>query len=157
MSPKVTSFLWFNDQADEAAEFYVSLFEDAEIFDRSVDDQGQTRGISFRLGTSEYTAFNGGPYFQPTPAFSFYVDCADQAEVDRLWRSLSENGEEGQCGWLTDRFGLSWQIIPSLLPQLLNDPKTSEQAMDAMLKMKKIDIETLLDATKEPDYISPTD
>ncbi len=152
---KITPFLWFDSQAEEAATFYVSLFDDAEITDASrypdamPDLAGKVMTVNFKLAGQEFTALNGGPEFAFTEAVSFYVHCKDQDEVDRFWAQLTEGGgEPGQCGWLKDRFGLSWQIVPDRLGELLGDPDParSQAAMQAMLQMSKIEIKTLEDA-----------
>jgi predicted 3-demethylubiquinone-9 3-methyltransferase (glyoxalase superfamily) len=151
---KITPFLWFDNQAEEAAAFYVSLFDDAEITDvsRYPDEMPDVGGtamlVSFRLAGQEYTALNGGPQFPFTEAVSFFVRCKDQDEVDSFWAQLTDDGEEGQCGWLKDRYGLSWQIIPDRLGELLSDPDParSQAAMQAMLQMTKIEVKALEDA-----------
>jgi len=147
---RITPCLWFDTQAEEAANFYVSLFEDAQV--TRVDHlDGTPSGdnvalVSFRLEGHEFMAINGGPQFPFTEAVSFSVSCRDQAEVDRLWAALTaDGGEEGMCGWLKDRFGLSWQIIPERMGELLSDPdpERRQRAMDAMLKMQKIEVDVL--------------
>ena len=151
---KISPFLWFDSQAEEAANFYVSLFDDAEITnvarypEGTPGPAGQVMTVSFRLAGQEFTALNGGPQFTFTEAVSFYVHCKDQDEVDHFWSQLTEGGEESQCGWLKDRFGLSWQIVPDRLGELLGDPDParSQAAMQAMLQMSKIEIKTLEDA-----------
>lgn len=151
---KISPFLWFDDQAEEAANLYVSLFEDSEITDiarypeGTPGPAGKVMTVNFRLEGQEYTALNGGPQFSFTEAISFVVHCKDQDEVDRFWSQLTEGGEESQCGWLKDRFGLSWQIVPDRLGELLGDPDParSQAAMQAMLQMSKIEIKTLEDA-----------
>ena len=151
---KISPFLWYDTQAEEAANFYVSLFEDAEIIgisrypEGAPGPAGQVMTVNFRLAGQEFTALNGGPQFPFTEAVSFYVHCADQDEVDRLWAQLTEGGAPGQCGWLTDRFGLSWQIIPDRLSELLGDPdpERAQRTMQAMLQMEKIEIKALEDA-----------
>ena len=148
---KITPFLWFNTQAEEAANFYVSLFKNSKITAVSHYGEGlpmplgSVMAVNFQLEGEEFIALNGGPEFPFTPAVSFFVDCATQAEVDRLWEKLTEGGKEVQCGWLEDKYGLSWQIVPSGMSELLNgkDPEGSKRAMQAMLKMKKIDLETM--------------
>jgi len=153
---KVTPFLWFDDQAEEAAEHYVSVFnarpgaaaDSSEILEVSRYGEGGpgTLGaamtVSFRLEGQEITGLNGGPGHAFSDAFSFLVSCETQEEVDHFWAALTEGGEEGPCGWLTDRYGLSWQIIPTALPELLGDPDPgrSRRAVQAMLQMKKLDI-----------------
>jgi predicted 3-demethylubiquinone-9 3-methyltransferase (glyoxalase superfamily) len=152
---KITPFLWFDDQAEEAATFYVSLFEDAEITnvarypEGAPGSAGQVMSVNFRLAGQEFMALNGGPQFSFTEATSFYVHCKDQDEVDRFWATLTaDGGEESQCGWLKDRYGLSWQIIPDRLGELLGDPDPAraQAAMQAMLQMQKIEIKVLEDA-----------
>jgi predicted 3-demethylubiquinone-9 3-methyltransferase (glyoxalase superfamily) len=158
---KITPFLWFDDQAEEAANFYVSLFDDSEITDvsrypeGSPGPAGQVMTVSFTLADQEFTALNGGPQFTFDEAISFVVHCKDQDEVDRRWAQLTEDGgAPGQCGWLTDRFGLSWQIVPDRLDELLTDPDPgrAQRAMQAMLQMQKIEIKTLEDAANAPDH-----
>jgi predicted 3-demethylubiquinone-9 3-methyltransferase (glyoxalase superfamily) len=149
---KVTPFLWFNGQAEQAARFYVSLLPDSRIvrIDRSPADTpsgpaGMVLTVEFTLAGSRYIALNGGPMYSFTEAVSFQVACADQAEVDRLWAALLEGGEESRCGWLKDRWGLSWQVVPIRLMELFNDPDParSRRAAEAMLKMNKIIIADL--------------
>jgi predicted 3-demethylubiquinone-9 3-methyltransferase (glyoxalase superfamily) len=149
---KVTPFLWFNGQAEQAARFYVSLFPDSRIerVTRSPADTpsgpaGMVLTVEFTLAGTRFIALNGGPQFPFTEAVSFQIDCADQAEVDRLWAAFSEGGSDGQCGWIKDRWGLSWQVVPTRLHQLLADPdpQRSRRAMEAMLKMHKLNIAEL--------------
>ena len=149
---KISTCLWFDTQAEEAANFYVSLFEDAEVTDVQRLD-GTPSGdnvalVFFRLAGQEFMAINGGPQFPFTEAVSIHVGVKDQAEVDRLWAALTDGGEESQCGWLKDRFGLSWQVIPERLGELLSDPDPgrSQRAMQAMLQMQKIEVKVLEDA-----------
>ena len=149
---KITTCLWFDTQAEEAAKFYVSLFDDAEVTNVQRLD-GTPSGdnvalVFFRLAGQEYMAINGGPQFPFTEAISLHVSCKDQEEVDRLWAALIDGGEEGQCGWLKDRFGLSWQVIPERMGELLSDPdpERSQRAMQAMLQMQKIDLKAMEDA-----------
>jgi predicted 3-demethylubiquinone-9 3-methyltransferase (glyoxalase superfamily) len=157
---KISPFLWFDDQAEEAASYYVSLFDDAKITDISRYPEGSpgpaggVMTVSFTLAGQEFTALNGGPEFTFSEAISFVVHCKDQDEVDRLWAQLTEGGAPGQCGWLTDRFGLSWQIVPDRLTELLTDPDAgrAQRAMQAMLQMEKIEIKTLEDAANAADY-----
>ena len=141
---KVTPMLWFDGQAEEAAEFYVSVFEDAEIGHVSRMPDGKPLVVEFRLAGQRFTALNGGPEFSFTPAVSFVVDCDTQEEVDRYWDRLSAGGEPEaqQCGWLKDRFGVSWQIVPRQLSEYMSDPDPEKAArtMQAMLQMKKLDI-----------------
>jgi predicted 3-demethylubiquinone-9 3-methyltransferase (glyoxalase superfamily) len=151
---KISPFLWFDHEAEEAVRFYVSLFDDAEItaeqrfLEGAPGPAGEVMTISFRLAGQEFTALNGGPDYSFTPAISLFVRCADQEEVDRLWTALTDGGEEQPCGWLVDRFGLSWQIIPDRLMELLADPDPgrAQRAMQAMLQMRKIDVGALEDA-----------
>jgi predicted 3-demethylubiquinone-9 3-methyltransferase (glyoxalase superfamily) len=150
---KVAPCLWFDGEADEAAKFYVSLLPDSRIdkIQRSVIDTpagkaGTVLVVEFTLAGQEFMALNGGQRMENTHAISFKIDCADQAEVDRLWDSLSSNGgKEVQCGWLRDRYGVSWQIVPSILPKLLGGPDQAgaQRAMQAMMKMVKLDIAAL--------------
>ena len=140
---KVTTFLWFDGKVEEAANFYASVFKDAEVIDTMPGPGGKAMSATFRIGNQEYIAFNGGPHFQLTPAVSIFINVETQAEVDELWtKLLAGGGEESMCGWLKDRFGLSWQVIPKKLGQLLSDKDREKagRAMQAMLKMKKIDI-----------------
>ncbi len=154
MSRKITPFLWFDGKAEEAANFYVSVFENGNV--RSVSrygddgpgDAGTVMTVSFELEGQEFVALNGGPQFTFTPAVSFWIDCTTQAEVDHFWERLSEGGQTSQCGWLQDKYGLSWQVVPSSLPELLqdDDDKKSDAVMQAMLKMTKLDIKALQEA-----------
>jgi predicted 3-demethylubiquinone-9 3-methyltransferase (glyoxalase superfamily) len=148
---KITPFLWFDTQAEEAANFYVSIFDNSRILnasrysDAGPGPKGSVMTISFVLDGQEFTALNGGPHFKFTEAISFTVPCTTQEEVDRYWTRLSEGGREDQCGWLKDKFGLSWQITPTILSELMRgpDPGKSKRVMEAMLKMKKFDIAAL--------------
>lgn len=143
--PTLTPFLWFDDNAEEAIAFYASIFPDAKVGDVSRQNGRFFLG-SFELAGQKLIALNGGPQFKFTEAFSLYVDCKDQAEVDHYWdRLLAGGGTPQQCGWLKDRFGMFWQIIPEALPRLMSDPdpKKAERVMKAMLQMVKIDIATL--------------
>ena len=136
---KITPFLWFNDQAEQAARFYVSLFPGSKIV--SADPMS----VTFQLAGQNFHALNGGPLFPFTEAISLFIDCDDQAEVDRLWEALSEGGEKSRCGWLKDRWGLSWQVVPKRLGELLGDPDPAKakSVMDTMLKMDKLIIADL--------------
>jgi len=146
--PKTTPCLWFDTQAEEAAEFYTSVFPNSKITDitrygpAGPGPEGSVMTVSFVLDGQDYVGLNGGPEFTFSEAISFQVSCGSQEEVDEYWSRLTDGGQEGPCGWLKDRYGLSWQIIPTALPQLLADPdpKRSQRAMQAMLQMKKIDI-----------------
>jgi len=149
---KITPFLWFNNNAEEAMNFYVSIFKNSKIV--SVRRQGKNGPVftaTFQLEGKKYFVLNGGPQFKFTEAISFFVNCETQKEVDTLWAKLSEGREIQQCGWLKDKFGLSWQIIPSILGKLLQDkdPEKSKRVMNAMLTMKKIDIKALKQAYKQ--------
>ena len=155
---KITPFLWFDDKAEEAANFYTSIFKNSKILsitrygEEGAKAAGRPKGsvmtVVFELGGEEFIALNGGPVFTFSPAISFVVNCKTQKEVDELWERLSEGGEKGQCGWLKDKYGVSWQIVPTVLGKMLQDkdPKKSRRVMEAMLKMDKIDIETLKQA-----------
>jgi predicted 3-demethylubiquinone-9 3-methyltransferase (glyoxalase superfamily) len=146
--PKITPFLWFDDQAEEAMNFYMSVFKSSRVVevnrygDAGPGPKGTVMTATFELDGQEFTALNGGPHFKFTEAISFYVNCETQQEVDELWEKLSEGGEEGQCGWLKDRYGLSWQIVPRALIDMLRDedPGKSQRVTKAMLQMGKIDI-----------------
>ncbi len=145
---KIVPFLWFNTQAEEAARFYTSLFQGAEVLSVTPGPDGKAISVSFQLEGQEFIALNGGPHFKFTEAVSFFVKCETQEEVDRLWEQLTTGGEEGQCGWLKDKYGLSWQIVPNALGELLQgqDPEKSGRAVQAMLKMHKIIIKDLQEA-----------
>lgn len=142
---KIRPCLWFDGVAEEAAGFYVSLFEDSAITGVMRGPDGSAIGVDFLLAGQEVQALNGGPMYTLSPAFSMSVRCADQAEVDRLWAALTDGGQEQPCAWLVDRFGLSWQIVPDRLMELLNDPdpERAQRAMQAMLTMRKIDVAAL--------------
>jgi predicted 3-demethylubiquinone-9 3-methyltransferase (glyoxalase superfamily) len=154
--PKITPFLWFDNQAEEAMNFYTSIFKNSKIgsISRFGDGPGQKGNVmvaSFELDGLPFTALNGGPRFKFTEAVSLYVNCDSQEEVDYFWSKLTaDGGSESMCGWLKDKFGLSWQIIPSALPRLMSDPdrQKANQVMQAMLQMKKIDVATLEQAAK---------
>jgi predicted 3-demethylubiquinone-9 3-methyltransferase (glyoxalase superfamily) len=148
MTQKVRPFLWFDDKAEEAANFYVSIFKDAKIVsgrDPGDDPEEPVMSVRFQIDGQEFIAFNGGPHFTFSPAISLFVNCETQAEVDELWEKLSAGGEKERCGWVKDKYGISWQIIPSLLGDLMNDPdeEKSGRVVQAMLQMQKIDIEGL--------------
>ncbi len=153
----VTPFLWFDNQAEEAANFYVSIFKNSKVVnvvrygDAGPGPKGTVMIATFQLDGQDFTALNGGPQFTFSPAVSFVVDCKTQQEVDKLWEKLSEGGEKLQCGWLKDKYGLSWQIVPSILPELMQskDEKKSQNVMKAMLQMTKMDIKRLQQAYDE--------
>jgi len=142
---KITPFLWFDDQAEEAMNFYVSIFKNSKILSVSPGPNGKAFTVSAELDGQEITALNAGPEFKFTEAISFFVNCETQAEVDELWKKLTAGGEESQCGWLKDKYGLSWQIVPTALGRLLGDPDPvkAQRVMQAMLKMRKIDVAEL--------------
>ena len=148
---KITPFLWFNDNAEEAMNFYVSVFKNSKAVkitrfgDAGPGPKGAVMSAIFELEGQTFYALNGGPHFSFTPAISFFVNCETQQEVDDLWAKLSAGGKEDRCGWLKDKYGLSWQIIPSALSQMLGDkdPEKAKRVRQAMLQMGKIDIEGL--------------
>ena len=151
MQKKITTFLTYNDQAEEAVDFYTSIFDDSRVTstrrygDAGPGPKGSLMTATFELAGQEFMALNGGPSFGFAQGISLFVDCETQEEVDDLWEKLSEGGEKGPCGWLTDKFGVSWQIIPRALGELLGDedPEKSRRVMEAMLQMSKIEIEGL--------------
>jgi predicted 3-demethylubiquinone-9 3-methyltransferase (glyoxalase superfamily) len=160
---KITPFLWFDDKAEEAVNLYISVFKNSKIVsvarygEAGANVAGQPKGrvmtIVFQLEGQELIALNGGPVFTFSPAISFVVNCETQQEIDRLWEKLSEGGDEQaqQCGWLKDKYGLSWQIVPSILGEMLQDkdPEKSERVMKVMLQMKKLDIKVLRHAYRQ--------
>ena len=149
--PKITPFLWFDDKAEEAANFYVSIFKNSKVTsvtrygDAGPGPKGQAMTVAFQLDGQDFVALNGGPQYKFSPAVSFVVNCETQKEVDEFWNKLSAGGKPGRCGWLNDKYGLSWQIVPTVLPKLLGDKDAakSRRVMQAMLQMDKIDIERL--------------
>jgi predicted 3-demethylubiquinone-9 3-methyltransferase (glyoxalase superfamily) len=151
---QITPFLWFDSNAEEAVNFYTSVFKDSKIEsinrygEAGQGPKGTVMTIAFQLLGQDFVALNGGPEFTFTPAVSFVVDCKTQQEIDGLWDKLSEGGEKVQCGWLRDKFGVSWQIVPSNLSELFesDDPEKSERVMKAMLQMEKLDIKALQEA-----------
>jgi len=148
---KITPFLWFDDNAEEAMNFYVSIFKNSKILSVSPGPNGRAFTVTADLDGQEITALNGGPQFKFTEAISFFVNCETQQEVDELWEKLSAGGEEVQCGWLRDKYGLSWQIVPTALGELLGDPDPvkAQRVMQAMLKMKKLEIAGLRQAYEQ--------
>jgi predicted 3-demethylubiquinone-9 3-methyltransferase (glyoxalase superfamily) len=148
---RITPFLWFESNAEEAANLYVSIFRNSKIISISRYPEGapgpagRVMSVTFQLEGQQFMALNGGPHDKFTEAISFFVNCETQREVDELWEKLSKGGEKGHCGWLKDPYGVSWQIIPAALGQMLQDPnpQKSSNVMKAMLQMRKIDIETL--------------
>jgi len=156
MDNKITPCLWFDNQAEEAAIFYTSIFKISKIESMSryskegFEIHGQKEGtvltVGFQINGQPFTALNGGPVFKFNEAISFQVFCETQEEIDYYWNKLAEGGQEGQCGWLKDKFGVSWQIVPSILPKLMSDPTRAGKVMKAFLQMKKFDIEKLRQA-----------
>jgi predicted 3-demethylubiquinone-9 3-methyltransferase (glyoxalase superfamily) len=148
---KITPFLWFENQAEEAAKFYTTIFKNSKITktmrcgDAGPGPKGSVLTIGFELDGQPVTAINGGPHYQLNPAFSFVVHCQSQEEVDYYWNKLGEDGRPMQCGWLTDKFGLSWQVVPNVMIELLDgtDAEKSARAMQAMMQMVKLDINKL--------------
>jgi predicted 3-demethylubiquinone-9 3-methyltransferase (glyoxalase superfamily) len=158
---RISPFLWFDDKAEEAAVFYTSIFKNSKIRtivrygDSGAEVTGRPKGtvmtVAFQLDGQEFVALNGGPQYKFTEAVSFVVNCQTQEEVDEYWKKLSDGGREVQCGWLKDKYGLSWQIVPTILSEMLNDPdpKKADRVMKAMLQMKKIDIKGLKQAYEQ--------
>jgi len=145
--PTITPFLWFDHQAEEAMQHYLAIFQDGEVLNVSRSGDAVT-SVTFRILNQELMALNAGPLYKFTEAISFFVAVETQAEVDELWEKLTAGGEPGRCGWLKDKFGVSWQIIPTALGEALGnpDPEKARRAMEAMLQMGKIDIQTLKEA-----------
>lgn len=151
---KITPFLWYNDQAEEAAKLYTSLFKNSSIGKISryppgiPGQEGKVMTVEFKLDGQDFIAMNGGPHYSFTPAVSMFIKCENQAEVDRLWDALTEGGTEDRCGWLKDKFGLSWQVVPDGLQELLQDkdPGRAQRAVTAMMQMQKLDIGVLEEA-----------
>ncbi len=147
---KLRTFLWFDDQAEEAVDFYTSIFEDARVGtvtrygEAGPGEPGKVMTIGFELNGHPFVALNGGPMFEFSSAISFVIDCQDQSEVDHYWDRLGEDGEYGQCGWLTDKFGITWQVVPVVLYELVGgSDAASQRATEAMLKMTKLEIAPL--------------
>jgi predicted 3-demethylubiquinone-9 3-methyltransferase (glyoxalase superfamily) len=157
---KITPFLWFDGNAEEAANFYISIFKNSKLGkisrygDAGPGPKGTAMSVTFQLEGQEFYALNGGPQFKFTPAISFFVNCETQQELDDLWEKLSAGGRTDRCGWLQDKFGLSWQIIPTVLGQLLGDkdPQRAKRAMQAMLQMTKLDIKKLQQAADDANF-----
>ena len=151
---KITPFLWFNDNAEEAMSFYISIFKNSKVLnvarygEAGPGPNGTVMTATFQLDGQEFVALNGGPHFKFTEAISFVVYCQTQEEVDEFWEKLSEGGEKSRCGWLKDKYGLSWQIVPTVLAELYQDKdaEKTKRVMEAMLKMDKLDIKTLRQA-----------
>lgn len=150
----ISPFLWFDHQAEEAANFYVSIFPNSAVgkvarySDAGPGPKGSAMAVAFQLDGQPFAALNGGPAFKFTEAISFVINCETQEEVDRYWKLLSEGGQEVQCGWLKDKYGLSWQVVPTVLPELIQDgdPARVDRVMKAMFQMKKLDIAALKQA-----------
>ena len=155
---KITPFLWFDGKAEEAANFYTSIFENSEVTNimhygkGGPAPEGSVMSVAFQLEGQEFYALNGGPQYTFTPAISFFVKCETQEEVDELWEKLSKGGEEQGPGWVKDKYNLSWQIVPTVLEELMNDPdpEKSQRVMQAMMQMNKLDINKLKQAHDEP-------
>ena len=151
---KITPFLWFNDNAEEAMKFYISIFKNSKVLnvarygEAGPGANGTVMTATFQLDGQEFVALNGGPHFKFTEAISFVVYCQTQEEVDEFWEKLSEGGEKSRCGWLKDKYGLSWQIVPTILDELYQDKdaEKTKRVMEAMLQMDKLDIKTLKQA-----------
>lgn len=137
-APKITPFLWFEKEAEVAANYYCSIFKNASVL------SANPLVVSLELEGQRLLLLNGGPKFKLDEAFSLSISCDTQEEIDYYWEKLSEGGREDMCGWLRDKYGLSWQVVPSILPQLMNNPEKTDRVIQAFLKMKKFDIETLL-------------
>jgi predicted 3-demethylubiquinone-9 3-methyltransferase (glyoxalase superfamily) len=154
---KITTFLWFDNQAEEAANFYTSIFKNSKIkkisrySDAGPGPKGSVMVVAFELEGQQFTALNGGPVFSFTPAISLMVNCETQAEVDDLWEKLSADGKKDRCGWLKDKYGLSWQIVPTRVGELMSDPdpKKVNRVMQAILQMDKLDIAALEEASRQ--------
>jgi predicted 3-demethylubiquinone-9 3-methyltransferase (glyoxalase superfamily) len=154
---KITPFLWFDNRAEEAVNFYVSIFKHSRVIgisrygEAGPGPKGTVMTATFELEGQEFMALNGGPEFKFTEAISFFVNCETQAEIDELWEKLSAGGEKGPCGWLKDRYGVSWQIVPTALGEMLSDPdpEKSKRVTQAMLQMKKLDINALRQAYEQ--------
>lgn len=156
MTNKIIPCLWFDNEAEAAAIFYTSVFKNSKIgsvtrygkegFEIHDKPEGEVMAVSFTISGQDFTALNGGPLFRFSEAVSFEVICETQEEIDYYWAELTRGGSEGPCGWLKDRYGLSWQIIPSILPELMSDPLRAERVTKAFLQMKKLDVETLINA-----------
>ncbi len=150
-APRITPFLWFDAQAEEAARFYCSIFDDSEVLavarygEGGMGPVGAVMTVDFRIAGQRFVALNGGPIYQLTEAVSFVVNCADQAEIDYYWSKLGAGGRDVECGWLKDRFGLSWQVVPTALWTMITDPDPARAArvMQALLRMKKLDLAKL--------------
>jgi predicted 3-demethylubiquinone-9 3-methyltransferase (glyoxalase superfamily) len=157
---KITPFLWFDNQAEEAAKFYTSIFKRSKILNmarygkeaakKGGKQAGSVMTVAFEIEGLRFVALNGGPYFKFTEAVSFVINCRTQAEVDKFWKKLSAGGQEGQCGWLKDKYGVSWQVVPSIIGELLSskDAAKTSRVMQALLQMRKLDIKALKHAAR---------
>lgn len=156
MKNQITPCLWFDNQAEEAANFYTSIFKNSKIesisrygkegFEIHGQKEGTVLTVAFQINGQPFTALNGGPIFRFNEAISFQVFCDTQEEIDNYWSKLTDGGEESQCGWLKDKFGVSWQIVPSILPELMNDPARAGRVTNAFMQMRKFDIEKIVNA-----------
>jgi predicted 3-demethylubiquinone-9 3-methyltransferase (glyoxalase superfamily) len=156
MTNQITTCLWFDGKAEEAAKFYTSVFKNSEIqnvsrygkegFEFHGQKEGTAMTVSFKINGQSFLGLNGGPLFKFTEAISFQVFCDSQKEIDYYWNKLTEGGEESQCGWLKDKYGISWQIIPSILSELMSNPEKAGRVTNAFMQMKKFDIEKLINA-----------
>jgi len=156
MTNQITPCLWFENQAEEAANFYTTVFKNSKIenisyygkegFEIHGQKEGSLLALNFRINGQLFTALNGGPLFKFSESVSFQVFCETQEEIDYYWNKLTEGGQESQCGWLKDKYGLSWQIVPAILPELMSDPEKAGRVTNAFLQMKKFDIEKLMQA-----------
>ncbi len=156
MKNQITPCLWFDTQAEEAANFYTSIFKNSKIedisrygkegFETHDMKEGTVLTVAFQINGQPFTALNGGPIFKFTEAISFQVFCDTQEEIDNYWDKLTDEGEESQCGWLKDKFGVSWQIVPTILPELMSDPAKTGRVVNAFMQMRKFDIEKLINA-----------
>ena len=152
---KITPCLWFDTEAEEAANFYISIFENSKIgkisryskgFEKHGKKEGDVLVVAFELDGQKFTALNGGPFFKFNESVSLQIFCDTQEDIDHYWNSLTWGGQESQCGWLKDKYGLSWQVVPSMMDELMSDPATAERVTKALLPMKKLDIATLMNA-----------
>lgn len=148
---KITPYLWFDDQAEEAMNFYTSIFNNSKAGEVLLGPDGKVLSVTFQLEGQEFMALNGGPRFKFTEAISFIINCETQEEVDHLWERLTEGGEPSRCGWLRDKYGLWWQVIPTILGELMGDPdaEKANRVIEAMLQMNKIEIEGLKQAYEQ--------
>jgi predicted 3-demethylubiquinone-9 3-methyltransferase (glyoxalase superfamily) len=142
-SQKIKPFLWYETQAEDAARFYCSLIKDSKILNVVPGPTGSAMLVEIELAGVKYLAMNGGPHYKLTPAFSLSVECDTQAEIDELWEKLSDGGSKVQCGWLVDKYGLSWQVVPSMMPKWMSDPKRAGAVMQALMQMTKLEIAKL--------------